>query len=105
MKYIPFNFDWTFTEGSDRFFMFSGADAGRAVDLPHDYMIEKPRDPGAAGGAATGFFPGGDGSYTGTGFAQPNPTRISMIKPIGSMCAIGLSVMRPMLRAVGSPRR
>lgn len=64
MRHIPFDFDWTFTEGPDGFFLFAGADTGQAVDLPHDYVIAKRRDPNAAGGASTGFYPGGDGSYT-----------------------------------------
>lgn len=64
MKYVPFDFDWNFREGPDRFFMIPGGDAGEAVDLPHDYIIRKARDPKAAGGASTGFYPGGDGGYT-----------------------------------------
>lgn len=64
MKYIPFDFDWKFREGGDRFFMFAGNDGGESVDLPHDYIIGKPRDPNAVSGSATGFYPGGDGCYT-----------------------------------------
>ena len=33
------------------------------VDLPHDYSILQPRDPGAAGGAGNGYFPCGFGEY------------------------------------------
>ncbi len=64
MKYIPFDFDWKFQEGSSRFFMFAGADNGPTVDLPHDYIITKPRDPNAVSKASSGFFPGGDATYT-----------------------------------------
>lgn len=64
MKYIPFDFDWKFQEGSSRFFMFAGADNGVTVDLPHDYIINKPRDPMAVSGASSGFYPGGDATYT-----------------------------------------
>lgn len=64
MKYIPFDFDWKFQEGSSRFFMFAGADNGPTVDLPHDYIITKPRDPGAVSKASSGFYPGGDATYT-----------------------------------------
>ena len=74
MKYIPFDFDWTFREGSDRFFMFAGGDSGETVDLPHDYVIKKARDPKATGGASTGFYPGGDGGYT-KNFALPDDWR------------------------------
>ena len=64
MKYIPFDFDWKFQEGSSRFFMFAGADNGPTVDLPHDYIITKPRDPNAVSKASSGFYPGGDATYT-----------------------------------------
>jgi hypothetical protein len=42
---------------------------------------------------------------TGTGFAQPNPTRKSMRVPIGSMCRMGLRLSLPIHFAVGSPIR
>lgn len=74
MKYIPFDFDWKFQEGSSRFFMFDGADSGKNVDLPHDYIINKPRDPKAVSGASTGFYPGGDATYT-KDFALPEAWR------------------------------
>ncbi|MDY2602466.1 MAG: glycoside hydrolase family 2 TIM barrel-domain containing protein [Eubacteriales bacterium] len=64
MKYASFDFDWRFQEGAGRFFMFPGGPAGEKVNLPHDYIIEKHRDPLAVSGAATGFYPGGDGCYT-----------------------------------------
>ena len=41
---------------------------------------------------------------TGTGLPQPNPTRISIIDPIGSKCFIGLRDSLPNLWAVESPR-
>ncbi|MGI6240174.1 MAG: glycoside hydrolase family 2 TIM barrel-domain containing protein, partial [Christensenellales bacterium] len=63
MKHIPFDFDWTFREGGERFFMFAGQEDGAPVDLPHDAIITKPRDPHAVSGASTGFFPGGDAFY------------------------------------------
>jgi len=39
-----------------------------------------------------------------TGFAHPNRTRKSMISPIGSICALGSMVKRPISRGVKSPR-
>ncbi|MBN2046616.1 MAG: DUF4982 domain-containing protein [Anaerolineaceae bacterium] len=63
MKRIPFNFDWNFAEGGTRFFMFPGQ-SGDPVDLPHDYIIHKERDPHCVGAASTGFYPSGEGSYT-----------------------------------------
>jgi len=46
--------------------------------------------------------------FTGTGFAQPNPTplRLEMTNikvPIGSRWTRGFKVKRPLFRAVGSP--
>ena len=41
--------------------------------------------------------------WMGTGFAQPTCATIMQIVPNGSRCLSGLSVMRPRLRAVGSP--
>ncbi len=38
-----------------------------------------------------------------TGFPQPKRNNRSIIKPIGSMCAMGLSVSRPCILGVGSP--
>ncbi len=78
MKYIPFDFDWMFREGADRFFMFPGGDSGEAVDLPHDYIIQKARDPKATGGASTGFYPGGDGCYT-KDFSLPDAWRAKRV--------------------------
>ncbi|NLG26062.1 MAG: glycoside hydrolase family 2 protein [Clostridiales bacterium] len=40
------------------------------MDLPHDHIIGKARDPHCAGGASTGFFPGGEGVYS-KAFALP----------------------------------
>ena len=64
MKRLSFNADWRFSEGGDRFFMFAGGDSGAPVTLPHDYIICKERTPDAVSGASSGFYPGGDGSYT-----------------------------------------
>ncbi len=44
-------------------------------------------------------------SSTGTGFAQPNPAKITMSVPSGSRCRSGFKVIRPRSRAVGSPKR
>jgi beta-galactosidase len=62
MKKVPYNFDWKFTEGMGHFFI--GAGDMKTVDLPHDYIVNKPRTPHSPGGASTGFFPGGQGTYT-----------------------------------------
>ncbi len=63
MQKIPFNFDWTRSEGGRR---FPGAPQvqGDAVSLPDDFIISKARDPKAESGPSTGFYPAGRGVYT-----------------------------------------
>lgn len=43
--------------------------------------------------------------FTGTGFAQPNPMRISIKLPIRSRCLNGFKVNRPAFLGVSSPKR
>ncbi|NLV92258.1 MAG: glycoside hydrolase family 2 protein [Firmicutes bacterium] len=62
MREIPFNFDWEFSDHTTRWFAFGWQT--QKVDLPHDYIINKPRTPDSPGGASNGFFPEGQGSYT-----------------------------------------
>ena len=69
MKRIPFSFDWVFTPGEQGMF---GAKEGLAVDLPDDYIIGKARCPQAESGSATGYYPGGRGSYSKTFDAEPD---------------------------------
>ena len=63
MQRIPFNFDWTRSEGGRRFFGAPQTD-GTPVALPDDFIIEKARDPKAESGPSTGFYPAGRGTYT-----------------------------------------
>lgn len=63
MKRIPFNFDWTRSEGGRRFFGAPG-EGGNPVDLPDDFIISKSRDPKAVSGPSTGFYPGGQATYS-----------------------------------------
>lgn len=62
MQRVPLNFDWTFAETTGRF--FTPPPDQETIDLPHDYIINKARTPDSPGGASTGFFPGGKGTYT-----------------------------------------
>ena len=60
MKRIDFNDNWTVRKTS------GGSDVYKEpaqVTLPHDAMIMEKRTPEAAGGAANGWFPGGDYEY------------------------------------------
>lgn len=63
MKRIPFNFDWTRSEGGRRFFGAPGA-GGDPVSLPDDFIISKSRNPKAVSGPSTGFYPGGQATYS-----------------------------------------
>ena len=60
MKRINFNESWTVRKTSGGSDVFKEA---TPVTLPHDAMIMEKRTPEAAGGAANGFFPGGDYEY------------------------------------------
>lgn len=40
-----------------------GTNGWISTDLPNDYSITQPRNPGAPGGASNGFFVGGEGTY------------------------------------------
>ena len=55
------NRDWQFFEGEASW--FGERDATKKVDLPHDFIVTKPRGPSAAGGPSNGFFGEGQGTY------------------------------------------
>jgi beta-galactosidase len=63
MEKQNFNRGWTFYRDGQ-------SDAAQIVDLPHDAMIHKTRDPESAGGSAVGYFPGGVYVYE-KAFAAP----------------------------------
>lgn len=49
MQRIDFNQEWVYQ--------------GRKISLPHDAMLEQPRDPKSPGGSASGYFTGGEYLY------------------------------------------
>lgn len=59
MKKTCFNHGWQLTPGMKGPFdaIFRPDDAGRPVTLPHDAMIEEPRDPNTESGTQYGFYP------------------------------------------------
>ena len=61
MRKENLNLGWSFRD-RDVFFLDKAPDA-RAVDLPHDFIINTERTPDAAGGAPNGFFGDGMGIY------------------------------------------
>lgn len=63
MKQISLNTDWEFYESDESMsFVFQRPEAV-TVNLPHDFIITKPRSPQAAGGPGNGYFGQGEGVY------------------------------------------
>lgn len=63
MEYIDLNKGWSFYESDESMsFIFSKPEAV-TVDLPHDFIIHKPRSADAPGGCGNGFFGQGEGVY------------------------------------------
>lgn len=64
MKKQTLHQDWRFAPGTLTLVdLFLGGDRVRRVDLPHDAMVERQRDPDTANGHQTGFYPGGTYTY------------------------------------------
>lgn len=55
MKKICISRKWKFSSPDE-----NGA---KTIDLPHDFLISKPRNPKSAGGASNGYFDGSSGRY------------------------------------------
>ena len=55
MKKICISEGWTFRDGVHE---------KKVVDLPHDFLIENPRNPKSVGWARNGFYDGANGDYT-----------------------------------------
>lgn len=63
MKRINCDKDWRFYESDEgNSFLFEYPE-GELVDLPHDFIIRKPRSADAPGGASNGYFGNGEGVY------------------------------------------
>lgn len=71
MNQIPFQDGWEVKPGiAGPFDLLSGqVTPGKAVTLPHDGMIEEPRDPNAVSGTQYGFYPAKSCTYTKKFFA------------------------------------
>lgn len=64
MKKIELNEQWEFYESNESTgFMLWERPEPTIVDLPHDYIIIKPREAKAAGGPANAYFGEGEGVY------------------------------------------
>lgn len=88
MKREDFNNNWVFEK--------MGGQA-RAVDLPHDAMIEEERSPDCPSGSAGAFFPGGLYTYSKTFIAPKeweNQTVTFQFEGVyknGSVCVLRLA--------------
>lgn len=63
MKKIELNDNWSFWESQGTVGPSFQKEGRRVVSLPHDFIIEKPRDRDVPGGCANGFFAQGEGTY------------------------------------------
>lgn len=63
MQYIELNKSWDFYEADESMSFIFAKPASEVVDLPHDYIIHKPRTADAAGAGANGYFGQGEGVY------------------------------------------
>lgn len=64
MKKIPLNLHWERAVGESQEYWMPNKKPKTPVHLPDDFVINLPRSKDAAGGASTGFFPGGRAVYT-----------------------------------------
>lgn len=63
MQKFEINKGWDFYEANEGNAFIFGVKDARKVDLPHDFIIHKPRSADAAGAADTGYFGEGEGVY------------------------------------------
>ena len=63
MQRIDLNKNWSFYESNESMSFVFYHPEGRTVDLPHDFIITKPRSAAAEGGPGNGFFGHGEGVY------------------------------------------
>lgn len=63
MKRIGLDKDWDFYESDESNSFVFEVPPSQKVDLPHDFIIGKPRSADAPGGSANGFFGNGEGVY------------------------------------------
>lgn len=63
MKRIDLDKDWMFYESEESNSFVFDQKKGISVDLPHDFIVGKPRSADAPGGPANGYFGNGQGVY------------------------------------------
>ena len=63
MKRIEYRKDWKFYESEEGNSFIFTCPPGETVDIPHDFILPKPRRPDAAGGPSNGYFGNGQGVY------------------------------------------
>lgn len=63
MERIACDKNWEFYESEESNSFVFGNVQGELIDLPHDFIVGKPRSAGAPGGPANGYFGNGQGIY------------------------------------------
>lgn len=63
MKRISYDKDWEFYESEESNSFVFETIKGEKIDLPHDFIIGKPRRADAPGGPGNGYFGNGQGVY------------------------------------------
>lgn len=63
MQYMDLNKNWNFYESDESMSFIFAKPKAQVVDLPHDFIINKPRTADAPGGSANGYFGNGEGVY------------------------------------------
>ena len=63
MQRVDFSRNWSFYENNEALSFAFEHPKGHLVDLPHDFIIGKPRSADAPGAAGNGYFGDGQGVY------------------------------------------
>ena len=63
MQRVDFSRNWSFYENNEALSFAFEHPKGHLVDLPHDFIIGKPRSADAPGAAGNGYFGDGQGGY------------------------------------------
>ncbi|HHV12748.1 MAG TPA: glycoside hydrolase family 2 protein [Clostridiales bacterium] len=63
MKRLDLNYNWDFYESNEGMSFVFHKPESKVVNLPHDFIITKPRSPKEEGGPGNGYFGQGEGVY------------------------------------------
>ena len=63
MQRMGLDKNWDFYESDESMSFVFATPPSQKVDLPHDFIVGKPRSADAPGGPANGYFGNGEGVY------------------------------------------